>query len=220
MIKTILFDMDNTLIDFMKMKKMCIDAATDAMINAGIKMGKEDIKKKLFELYKEHGIEYEYIFQEFLKKTTGKVDYKILASAIVAYRKVRVGLLEHYPGVEKTLIKLKEKGLKLGIVTDAPKLKAWIRLVSMGIEDFFDAVVCSGKNKKPHSLPFKKALTQLKAKPSETLMVGDSPTRDIQGAKELGMKTCFARYGYAGEQEIGKIADYELERFEDLLKLV
>lgn len=218
MIKAILFDLDNTLIDFMKMKKMCIEAATSAMISAGLKADKKKMEKELFELYKKYGIEYEYIFQKFLK-TRGKIDFKVLANAIVAYRKVRAGFLEPYPGVERTLLKLKEKGLKLGIVSDAPELKAWIRLASMKIEDFFDVVVCSGKHLKPSSLPFKKALEQLKAEANETLMVGDIPERDIQGAKKLGMKTCFAKYGYTkGNVKSG--ADHEIEKFEDLLGIV
>ena len=31
--------------------------------------------------------------------------------------------------------------------------------------------------------------------PDETIMVGDWPERDVVGAKNLGMKTAFARYG-------------------------
>ena len=37
-IKAVLFDIDNTLIDFMKMKKECCRAAIDAMISAGLKI--------------------------------------------------------------------------------------------------------------------------------------------------------------------------------------
>ena len=44
MIKAILFDLDNTLIDFFRLKKKCCNAAIDAMISAGLK-----IKKKIME---------------------------------------------------------------------------------------------------------------------------------------------------------------------------
>lgn len=219
MIKAVLFDLDNTLIDFMKMKSMCIEAASSAMADAGLKMSKEEVEKELYKVYDKYGIEYEKVFQKFLKKAEGKVDYKILASAIISYRKVKASFLQPYPGVEKTLLKLKEKGLKLGIVTDAPKLNAWMRLVSLGITDFFDVVICSGKNKKPNSLPFRKALKILKVEAEEALMVGDWPERDIRGAQKLGMKTCFAKYGYTkGNVKSG--ADHEIEKVEDLLKIV
>ena len=35
MIKAIIFDLDNTLLDFMNMKKMAITAAVDGMVEAG-----------------------------------------------------------------------------------------------------------------------------------------------------------------------------------------
>lgn len=222
MIKAILFDLDQTLIDLIKMKKICIEAASSAMIDAGLNMDKEAIGKELFELYGQYGIEYEHIFQTFLKKSIGKVDYKILANAVVAYRKVRAGFLEPYPSVQSTLLKLREKGYKLAIVSDAPKLKVWIRLASMNLDDFFDVVVGfedTGKTK-PHSLPFRKALEQLNIPPSETLMVGDNVKRDIIGAKKLGMKTCFAKYGYTTGFDKKEKADYEIERFEELLDIL
>ena len=61
----------------------------------------------------------------------------ILASGIVAYRKVRSSYLEAYPHTNYVLLKLKSKGIKLAIVTDAPRLKAYIRLAAMKIADFY-----------------------------------------------------------------------------------
>ena len=37
-LKAVLFDVDNTLIDFMNMKKKSCEAAIEAMIGAGLKM--------------------------------------------------------------------------------------------------------------------------------------------------------------------------------------
>ena len=39
------------------------------------------------------------------------------------------------------------------------------------------------------------ALDYLKIEPNEAIMIGDWPERDVVGAKEIGMKTIFARYG-------------------------
>ena len=38
MIKAVLFDLDNTLIDFMRMKRLSCEVAMDAMIKAGLKI--------------------------------------------------------------------------------------------------------------------------------------------------------------------------------------
>ena len=38
MIKAIVFDLDNTLVDFMAMKRQAIDAAIDSMVDAGLEL--------------------------------------------------------------------------------------------------------------------------------------------------------------------------------------
>lgn len=220
MIKAVLFDLDNTLIDFMKMKRIACEEAIDAMIDAGLNLPKKKALDVLYSVYEKAGLEDPRIFQKFLKKVTGRVDYKKLAYAIVAYRQARTGFLHPYPGTKRILIGLKEKGLKLAIVSDAPKLKAWIRLVNMRVDDFFDVVVAledTGRLK-PSRLPFKAALKELGVRAGECLMVGDRPNKDMKGARALGMKTCFAKYGYEGKAK-GKW-DYEIDSIGELLKVV
>ena len=175
MIKAVFFDLDNTLIDFLRMKRLSCDAAIDAMIGAGLNVSHEKAIKVLFELYDKYGMEDKAIFQKFLKKVSGRINYKVLANGIVAYRRVREGFLEPYPNVDYVLLKLKGMGLKLAIVTDAPRLKAWIRLAAMKLSNYFDVVVTfeDTKQHKPSKMPFKAALKQLGLKPEECLMVGD-----------------------------------------------
>jgi len=220
MIKAVLFDLDNTLIDFMQMKRNSCEAAISAMIDAGLKVNKEKALKKLFKLYDKYGLEDKKIFQKFLTEEKGIIDYRILANAIVAYRKVRTSYLQPFPHTDFVLIKLKSKGIKLAIVTDAPRLKAWLRLMAMKIGNFFDIVVAfeDTKELKPSNLPFKVALKKLKLKPEQCLMVGDLPHRDIEGAKKLGIKTCFAKYGNAKVKK--SKADYEINDIKELLKIV
>lgn len=220
MIKAVLFDMDNTLTDFFKMKEHAISSAVSAMVASGLEMSEKKASREIVDLYWKHGWEDQKIFQKFLRKRIGKIDYPILAAGIVAYRKTKAGYVVPYPGVQKTLIKLKEKGLKLGIVSDAPRIQAWIRLTELGFVDFFDFVVAkedTGKLK-PHTLPFRKALKKLELKPKEVLFVGDNPERDIVGAKKVGMKTALAKYGQIIKK--GKKADFELKKFEDLLRII
>lgn len=221
MVKAVIFDLDNTLIDFLKIKRMACSEAVDAMIDAGLKIKKGKALKVLYELYGVYGIEYQEIFQKFLKKVAGKINYKVLAYAVLAYRRVKEGFLVPYPGAKQTLIRLKEKGLKLAIVTDAPRLQAWLRLSAMKLDDFFDAVVAledTGRLKPSH-LPFKQALKKLKIPPNECLMVGDNPERDVKGAKKIGMKTCLAKYGLTYKADKVK-ADYEIKSIRELIDVV
>jgi len=220
MIKSVIFDLDNTLIDFMAMKRHSCEAAISAMIDAGLDAEKEKAIKELFALYDKYGLEEKTIFQKFLKKVDKKINYEILASGIVAYRRVRTGFLEPYPHVAQVLFELKRRGIKLAIVSDAPRLKAWIRLVSMKLNHLFDVVVTfdDTKKMKPSTKPFEVAFKKLKLKPQQCLMVGDRPERDIKGAKKLGMATCFAKYG--NPKATASEADYEIDDIKELLEIV
>lgn len=220
MIKAVIFDLDNTLIDFIKMKRMSCEAAVSAMIDAGLKIDKDKALKMLFKIYDKYGMEDPKVFQKFLKQVIGKIDHKILANGIVAYRRVRTGFLEPFPHTIYTLLKLKDAKIKLAIVTDAPQMKAWIRLASMRLSDFFDVVVTfeDTMQQKPSRKPFEVALNKLNLKPEECLMVGDWPERDINGAKQIRIKTCFAKYG---NPKIKKTdADYEIKDIKELLDVI
>ncbi len=219
-LKAVLFDLDNTLVDFMRMKTACTDAAIYAMIEAGLPLEEEIAKKRLFEMYEEVGIENQTIFEKFLKVEIGKIDYKILASGVAAYRRVKSGNLVPYKHVRETLLKLKERGLKLGIVSDAPRMQAWLRLAEMNLIEYFDVVIAleDTGELKPSSTPFQRAIERLGFKPDEFLFVGDNPERDIKGADRMGMHTALAKYGQWAKGKSN--ADHNLESVSDLIEVV
>jgi putative hydrolase of the HAD superfamily len=220
-IKAILFDMDNTLLDFMKMKQEASKSALSAMIDAGLKIDKEEGYRKLFLTYLKVGIESDRAFQEFLKKETGEINPKILAAGINAYLETKSEFLKLYPNVIPTLTKLKEKRLILAIVTDAPKVKAYQRLLSMKIEHYFDFVIGfeDTEKKKKTDVPLKMAVEKLKLEPEEIMFVGDSLKRDVIPAKKLDVISVFAKYG--SSEKIGRIKpDFIINDFSDILKIV
>lgn len=220
-LKAILFDLDNTLLDFYTLKISAIDAALIAMKSAGLKADMKIVRNELNALFKMHGWEHQQIFQLLLDKI-GESSPKILAAGIVAYRKEKVKHVQTYPQVIPTLNELKNRGYKIGIVTDADELQGWIRLTELGLENMFDAVVTKDSSgvRKPHALPFQKALEQLKVKPEEALHVGDWPARDIAGAKALGLKTALAKYGMSEVlRDDSIVPDFVLNKIEDLLEI-
>ena len=85
----------------------------------------------------------------------------------------------------------------------------------------FDSVVTfeDTKERKPSPAPFKKMLEKLTIQPEEALMVGDWAERDIDGAKKIGMKTAFARYGDTFDTKEHN-ADYELSDISQLIDIV
>jgi putative hydrolase of the HAD superfamily len=222
-IRAIIFDLDNTLIDFMKFKKACISASVDAMISKGLNISKKDAIDMIFQIYNEYGMEYQKIFEPFLQKAKGEVDMRLLATAVSAYRKEKRKFMKPYPNVIPTLKKLRAKGIKLAILTDAPKFQAYTRLADLDLLYEFNPIICfeDTYEKKPHPAPFKKMLKELNLKPEQVLMVGDMPDRDIKGAKAVGMKTCLAKYGLVDHVKPGKIkADYEIGEIGELVKII
>ena len=74
MIKGIIFDIDNTLTDFMRTKRGAVDAAVEMMIDAGLSVHKDEMVDKIFELYWKEGVEDQKIFNKVLMKEFGKID--------------------------------------------------------------------------------------------------------------------------------------------------
>jgi putative hydrolase of the HAD superfamily len=221
MIKGVIFDFDNTLMDFMKMKRAAVEAAVDAMIDAGMPYKKAEMIEKIYKVYWEEGIEDQFIFDKVLTKEFGKIDYKVLASGIIGYRRAKEGTLALYPHVQLTLTGLARRGIKMAVVSDAPRLPVWLRICGLGLQHYFDAVVTFDDTgvKKPDPKPFQTALDHLKLKPDEAIMIGDWAERDMVGAKAVGLKTVFARYGDLQNQQ-NVIADYEVNDIQELLDII
>ena len=68
-----------------------------------------------------------------------------------------------YPGAKETLLKLKEHGYKLGIVTNKIHSSTLFCLKLIGLEGIFDSLVCYDdvKNPKPHKEPIAKAMDEI-----------------------------------------------------------
>jgi putative hydrolase of the HAD superfamily len=220
LIRAIVFDLDNTLTDFMKMKSDAVAAAIDGMLDAGLNLPRGTLLARIDAIYKSKGLEYQQVFDDLLEELTGRIDPKIHASGIVAYRKVRAAMVL-YPHVQLTLFELAKRGVRLGVVSDAPRPQVWQRLCSLGLQHVFDAVVAFDDTgqRKPDPAPFREVLARLEAAPEETLMVGDWADRDVVGGKSLGMVTVFARYGDTFDT-VSSGADYDIDDVFELVGIV
>lgn len=221
MIKGIIVDVDNTLVDFVAMKRAAVGAAIEAMIDAGLRFSEEEMSEKIYKMYEKTGIEDQKVFGEVLKEEYGQIDFRILAAGVIAYRKARVGAIATYPHVHLTLMDLAKRGIKLVVLSDAPKLQIMLRLVELRLHYLFDDVIAfedTGKTK-PAPEPFLKALGVLGTKPQETIMLGEWVDRDIKGAKALGIRTVWAKYGDTSGSKSSN-ADYEIDDIIELLDIV
>ena len=221
MIKAVIFDLDNTLLDFMKMKEYAVKAAIAGMIEAGLDIDPDESYKTIIGIYEKEGWENQQVFNKFLNKTIGEVNNKYLAAGIVAYRRAREANLLLYPNVNHTLVELIKMSVKLAVVSDAPSREAWMRIYYLNLHHHFDVVLTFDDTnaRTPSPIPFEMALSQLNINHEEALMVGDWPERDVVGANKLGIRTIFARYGDSfGTVDSG--ADWDINDVYEIVGIV
>jgi putative hydrolase of the HAD superfamily len=96
-----------------------------------------------------------------------------------------------------------------------------MRLYYLNLHHVFDPVLTFDDTgaRKPSPKPFKLALEKMNAAPEEVLMIGDWPDRDVVGAKQIGMKTIFARYGDTfGTKDSG--ADWDVNDIYEVVGII
>jgi len=89
---------------------------------------------------------------------------------------------------------------RLGVVTNGPAQIQRRKVRALGVGDYVDTVVFatehgSGRGK-PDPEPFLIACARLGVEPGRCVFVGDDPVCDIQGARQVGMRTIRVTHGH------------------------
>jgi len=102
-----------------------------------------------------------------------------------------------YPGVLPFLRGLRERGHRLGVVTNKPEPFARPLLAHLGVADLLGAIVGGDTlpQRKPDPAPLHAALRTLGAAGGGGTMVGDG-VMDLQAGKAAGLRTIACLYGY------------------------
>ncbi|WP_373218021.1 YjjG family noncanonical pyrimidine nucleotidase [Ruminococcus sp. 5_1_39BFAA] len=195
MIDTVLFDLDNTLLDFSKAERIALKAALERM---GLQPGNEMLDRysvlngeqwKLLELGKLTREEvkerrFELLFQEYGLNCSAK-------EATEIYEK----LLEigHYfvEGTPELLEELFSK-YRMYIVTNGTASVQKCRMKSAEIEKYFSGVFISEEIgfDKPTREYFDRCFAKIQGFQKENaVIIGDSLTSDIRGGKNTGIRT-------------------------------
>ncbi|MDV3103470.1 TIGR02253 family HAD-type hydrolase [Thermococcus waiotapuensis] len=224
MIKAVFFDLDDTLIDTTKLAEIARRKAIEGMIRAGMPVDFETAYQELLELINEYGSNFPYHFDYLLRRLDLPYEPKWVAAGVINYHNTKIAHLETVKGAKRTLLRLKEMGLKLGVITDGNPIKQWEKILRTEIDDYFDDVLISDfvGVKKPHRKIFEKGLNRFGVRPEEAVMVGDRLYSDIYGAKQVGMKTVWFKYGkYASaELEYLEYADFVIQSLEDVVGII
>lgn len=208
-IKTVLFDLDGTLID-----------TNDLIISSYL---------HTLEQYFPNQFKREDVLPFMgpsLHEVFDKLNPEKTEEMILAYRTFNKAnhdlLVKEFEGVYDTVKILKEKGYKLGVVTTKKLDVAQMGLDLAKLAPFFEVVIAIDHvNKiKPDPEPILKALELLDASPEEALMVGDN-YHDILGGQNAGTKTAGVAWSLKGRETLEKYKpDYMLEKMSDLLTIL
>jgi putative hydrolase of the HAD superfamily len=205
----IVFDLDNTLVDFMAMKRQAIDAA----VHDGRRGPRfqHDAKAHRSHLWERHRVSERIPTSSSTTSSEARLQDLPPASSPTGEPEKPPRAHPRVPDAH---------GLLRGLRPGRPPRPRDLLGSATELPHIFHSVVTFDDTAKPHPAePFRKALEMLGVKAQEALMVGDWAERDMIGAANIGMKTVFARYGDTfGTAETH--ADYEVADIKELLAIV
>jgi putative hydrolase of the HAD superfamily len=224
-IKAVFFDVDDTLYDSTLQSDETRKNAIKAMIEAGLPVSEEEALAALNKIVKKFGSNHQNQFDELLKEFGYEHSPRIVAAGVVAYHATKIAYLVPYADTVPTLLKLRDMGYKLGVITDGLAVKQWEKLIRLGLQHFFHVVIVSSDvdGGKPDPLLFEKALEKIGCKASEALMVGDRLDKDVKGAKSVGMLTAQimkGKYTSMLPVDASEEPDYVVSSLSDVLRIL
>lgn len=113
----------------------------------------------------------------------------LLQSYITDFNKFSIG----FDNVQKVISDLYQKRYKIGLVSNGKTPFQEHNFYALGLTEYFSTVVVSEAIglRKPDEKIFAYVCNQLNCSPSDCIFIGDNPKADIEGAKNVGMKTIF-----------------------------
>lgn len=191
MLNTVVFDLDGTLLD-------TLNDLTNSVNYALVKHGLRMRSKSEVRLFLGNGIRY------LMKKAVGDGITDDRFEAI--FQSFRSHYVEHcldttepYPGIMNLLMDLKQKGVRMAIVSN--KLHPAVQELS---NRFFKGYITSAVGesatvrRKPNPDAVLEALRQLHSKSTEAIYVGDSEV-DLETAKNAQLRCALVTWGFRDE---------------------
>ena len=177
-IKGVIFDLDDTLYSEKEYVRSGYKAVSEYLD------GKYE--EKLWRLFEEG----KQAIDELLKEL-GREDEK--AEVLKVYRSHKPDI-HLYPGVAEMIAVLKDRGIKVGIITDGRPEGQRNKLEALGL-DVDDVIITDELGgiqfRKPCDIAFRIMSTRWRLNPADIVYVGDNPVKDFQAPQQLGMKSIY-----------------------------
>lgn len=225
MIKAILWDVDGTILDFKLAEKEAVKSCFKALKLGEISDSQIEsyslINKKYWERLERGELTKQEVllgrFKEFFSSIG--IDESFAEPFNDLYQ-VRLGdTISFFPGAMEMLCALKGKVVQCAVTNGTKKAQS-IKLKNSGLESVFDKIYISEDIgfDKPDKRFFGYVFADLSGiKKDEIIIVGDSPSGDIAGGINAGIRTClFCPNGKAPDVK----ADYIVDRLEKIIELL
>ncbi len=221
-IKAVIFDLDNVLYDeidyiLAAYKKIA------AFLSEYCDCSESQIYIKLVTDLKKKTSMYPRLFNDLVEDL--KLNEELVLQILKIFSTLDVNL-KLRSGTEEVLCWLKQRKVKLGLVTNGTVDTQRNKVQILGLERFFDKIIYArekGKaNEKPSLEPYRLVIAELGVVPKEILCVGDNPHTDFWGAKKLGMPTARLLTGEFRDVRLSNEyeADILLHSLQELMGLV
>jgi len=149
-----------------------------------------------------------------------------LEAMVATYREYNLShhdaMVTAYPGVVETVRTIRRMGFRTGLVTSKNRPGALRGLRHVGLEDSMELIIGADEveNPKPHPEPIELALHRLNAAPEQTIYVGDS-IHDMQAGRGAGVRTGAVLWGPFDRAHLESTRpDHWLEQPADLLTVL
>ena len=149
-----------------------------------------------------------------------------LEALVATYRAFNLAnhdaMVRPFPGINDLARDLRAAGFRTGVVTSKTREGTQRGLRLVGLEAAMEVLVCADDvaNPKPHPEPVHRAVAALGADPASTIFVGDS-IHDLHSGRAAGVGTGAVLWGPFGREALQPAApDHWLERPADLRKLL
>lgn len=217
-LRLVMFDLDGTLVDSVP----DLAAAVDSML---LSLGREAAGVDQVRQWVGNGAAM--LVQRALTGSMQppEIPHELFQSAyehfLNAYRSENGKQSRLYPGVADTLSFITEQVEHIAVITNKPAQFTQVLLDQFDIPQF--DLVLSGDSlseKKPHPLPLQHCMNTFLCKPDEVLMVGDSVS-DVRAAQAAKAPVACVTYGYHQGVDLRALqADYLLDNFTALKRIV
>ena len=215
LIKSVIFDIDNTFYDFVYSNNISLDKLRDyTKKNFGWTAEEFDEKHLAVqhEIYSQIGYngscrDRMLRYQKMLEHSSLSL-FPHAAKLYELYWSTMLETLIPYEGLVEVMQTLKDNNLKIGIGTDMTPYIQMLKLEKMKILQYIDFIVTSEEagEEKPSPKLFQMCLNKSGCEKSECLFIGDDLRKDYEGAKNFGMKALlFNKKNHEVSEDVNQI---------------